>query len=239
MSEDANFIAEVHPYELPSCTLCGAQMTPKSFRCLSCGSETGCVDSPRLKAGAEPQFLISESGMQAAAEEYVTNRYKLCHPYHKTQVDKLAYIIARHAAQAPAPVDWMEFCVKNMCSLCGQAGVIDTRGIRTPANFECGGLHYCICPNGRALKAGSAPKEEWLNQASPKSAKSAEALIAKLVEGLRELVTSLRGALVTKACDLCEETKNEDGAWLHEKDCPIAEAEALLSLPGVPEEEKK
>jgi hypothetical protein len=60
---------------------------------------------------------------------------------------------------------WLEFCVKDMCSLCGQAGIIDTRGIRTPANFECGGLHYCICPNGRALKAKDAPKEARLKQA--------------------------------------------------------------------------
>lgn len=54
---------------------------------------------------------------------------------------------------------WLEFCVKNLCSLCGQVGIVDTRGIRTPANFECGGLHYCICPNGRALKAKRAPKD--------------------------------------------------------------------------------
>jgi hypothetical protein len=58
--------------------------------------------------------------------------------------------------------NWEEFLVNNMCSLCGQVGIVDTRGIRTPASFECGGLHYCICPNGRALKAQNAPKEEWL-----------------------------------------------------------------------------
>jgi len=70
----------------------------------------------------------------------------------------------------PQDEQWLEFNVKNMCSLCGQVGIIDTRGIKTPANFECGGLHYCICPNGRTLKAHNAPKEEWLKQAAPKGA---------------------------------------------------------------------
>lgn len=62
---------------------------------------------------------------------------------------------------------WEEFIVKGMCSLCGNKGIIDSRGIRTPAGFECGGLHYCICPNGRALKKGNADKQAWLlNQTS-------------------------------------------------------------------------
>ena len=45
-----------------------------------------------------------------------------------------------------------EFYNKQMCGLCAQRGVIDTRGIKTPAGFECGGEFWCICPNGRALK---------------------------------------------------------------------------------------
>jgi hypothetical protein len=60
---------------------------------------------------------------------------------------------------------WLEFLVGDMCSLCGQVGIVDTRGIRTPAGFECGGLHYCICPNGRALKVRNVSKLEWLTQA--------------------------------------------------------------------------
>jgi hypothetical protein len=78
--------------------------------------------------------------------------------------------------EAPQPeLDWTEFIVKGMCSLCGQKGIIDTRGIRTPANFECGGLHYCICPNGRALKVGNAPKLEWLNNQIPAPPPATEA----------------------------------------------------------------
>lgn len=65
---------------------------------------------------------------------------------------------------------WLEFMVGGMCSLCGQSGIIDTRGIRTPAKFECGGLHYCICPNGRALKKHGANKLDWLTQVRPLSA---------------------------------------------------------------------
>lgn len=46
-----------------------------------------------------------------------------------------------------------EFIRKNMCMLCGQTGIIDTRGrMFTPAGVECGGIAFCICPNGRAIK---------------------------------------------------------------------------------------
>lgn len=42
---------------------------------------------------------------------------------------------------------------QTMCGLCGQSGIIDTRGHTfTPAGFECGVLRWCICPNGRSLK---------------------------------------------------------------------------------------
>lgn len=47
---------------------------------------------------------------------------------------------------------WTEFTVDNLCGLCGNWGVNDTRGKKTPAGYECGAIFYCICPNGRALK---------------------------------------------------------------------------------------
>lgn len=47
---------------------------------------------------------------------------------------------------------WYEnYVSKGHCGLCGNHGVIDTRGVKTPAGFECGGRFFCICPNGRAL----------------------------------------------------------------------------------------
>lgn len=43
-----------------------------------------------------------------------------------------------------------EFSYTGFCILCGNTGMIDTRGqVRTPAGEECGGVAYCICPNGR------------------------------------------------------------------------------------------
>ena len=49
---------------------------------------------------------------------------------------------------------WLdEFMGKNHCCLCGNYGIIDTRGkVFTPAGYECGDKVFCICPNGRALK---------------------------------------------------------------------------------------
>lgn len=50
-----------------------------------------------------------------------------------------------------------EFVVKNLCGLCGNHGFIDTRNkVKSPAGTECGGVFYCICPNGRVLKKGQA-----------------------------------------------------------------------------------
>jgi|GEM_PF-4688326 len=53
---------------------------------------------------------------------------------------------------------WDEFFNKkvNLCSLCGNWGVIDSRGIKSPAGVACGRLNYCICPNGRRMK-----KRRW------------------------------------------------------------------------------
>lgn len=56
---------------------------------------------------------------------------------------------------------WLEFMVNGLCSLCGNRGVIDSRGVQSFAGVECGGLHYCICPNGRALKAHKIDKEPY------------------------------------------------------------------------------
>ncbi len=49
---------------------------------------------------------------------------------------------------------WMaEYAGTGHCVLCGNHGIIDTRGkVFTPAGFECGAKVYCLCPNGRAMK---------------------------------------------------------------------------------------
>lgn len=50
---------------------------------------------------------------------------------------------------------WLEhYAGSGHCGLCGNWGFIDTGGTRTPAGVEVGALHYCICPNGQALRAG-------------------------------------------------------------------------------------
>lgn len=40
----------------------------------------------------------------------------------------------------------------NMCSLCGNHGVIDSRGFKDRSGTEIGRLNWCICPNGMALR---------------------------------------------------------------------------------------
>lgn len=68
--------------------------------------------------------------------------------------------------EQPAEDMWLEFLgpdkpfawgglppMKNChCGICGNRGIIDTRGkVFTPAGMECGVRRYCICPNGRAM----------------------------------------------------------------------------------------
>ena len=48
----------------------------------------------------------------------------------------------------------------GLCCLCGNSGVIDTRGrVESASGGPCGALCFCICPNGRAWKAGGANLE--------------------------------------------------------------------------------
>lgn len=51
---------------------------------------------------------------------------------------------------------WHEFYADKHCTLCGKHGVIETRGVTTPAGIPVGRVNYCICPNGQALRAGVA-----------------------------------------------------------------------------------
>jgi len=46
------------------------------------------------------------------------------------------------------------------CGLCGNTGVIDTRGtVKTPSGEPAGGVRaWCICPNGRKAKRNNGLK---------------------------------------------------------------------------------
>jgi hypothetical protein len=47
---------------------------------------------------------------------------------------------------------WYEFFADQHCTLCGNSGVIDTRGVRTAAGVDVGRRNWCICPNGQVLR---------------------------------------------------------------------------------------
>jgi hypothetical protein len=51
---------------------------------------------------------------------------------------------------------WFRHYCADFCTLCGNRGWLDTTGTRTPAGVLSGRLNYCLCPNGQALRAGSA-----------------------------------------------------------------------------------
>ena len=62
---------------------------------------------------------------------------------------------------------WLEFlgpaATPSCCGLCGNSGVVDTRGkVVSPRGEDCGVRAFCICPNGRAIKqlsGGELPPE--------------------------------------------------------------------------------
>lgn len=52
---------------------------------------------------------------------------------------------------------WFDhYVVDDHCGLCGNSGVIDSTGVRTPAGLEVGGKFLCICPNGQSLRKHGA-----------------------------------------------------------------------------------
>jgi len=62
----------------------------------------------------------------------------------------------REAGEAQDDELWLEFIHPTLllCGLCGNTGQIDTRGRAvSPAGYDAGGVHWCICKNGRARKA--------------------------------------------------------------------------------------
>lgn len=60
---------------------------------------------------------------------------------------------------------WIRYYAKDHCTLCGNRGVIDTRGVRTNAGLPTGRLNWCICPNGQIYRGslGSDATERMLD----------------------------------------------------------------------------
>ena len=62
---------------------------------------------------------------------------------------------------------WLKWYCDFHCTLCGNVGIIDSRGVRTPAGVPVGRLNWCICPNGttmRRQRQGNLPTQrdlEW------------------------------------------------------------------------------
>jgi hypothetical protein len=47
---------------------------------------------------------------------------------------------------------WLAYYADEHCTLCGNYGIIDTRGTVTPSGVLVGRLNWCICPNGQACR---------------------------------------------------------------------------------------
>lgn len=54
---------------------------------------------------------------------------------------------------------WLTYYATDHCTLCGNTGVLDTRGVRTASGVSVGRRNWCICPNGQAMRAAGLPLE--------------------------------------------------------------------------------
>ncbi len=54
---------------------------------------------------------------------------------------------------------WLDYYCTEHCTLCGNRGIIDTRGTSTPAGLVVGRINYCICPNGQIMRAKGVDHE--------------------------------------------------------------------------------
>jgi hypothetical protein len=57
---------------------------------------------------------------------------------------------------------WHDYYCTDHCTLCGNTGIIDTRGTKTNAGLLVGRVNYCICPNGQIMRKYGAKKEAKL-----------------------------------------------------------------------------
>lgn len=61
---------------------------------------------------------------------------------------------------------WYAYYQDGHCTLCGNLGWIDSRGVKTPAGVEVGRVNWCICPNGQAIRhqvGGIGPGEKHVS----------------------------------------------------------------------------
>ena len=55
---------------------------------------------------------------------------------------------------------WLEHYCDHVCTLCGNSGILDTRGTQNPAGKAVGKLNYCFCPNGQTLRKHQVTLQE-------------------------------------------------------------------------------
>lgn len=47
---------------------------------------------------------------------------------------------------------WYKYYCNGLCTLCGNAGIIDNTGARNSVGTPFGCKQFCICPNGQVMR---------------------------------------------------------------------------------------
>lgn len=89
----------------------------------------------------------------------------------------------------------------HMCTLCGQRGIIDTRGVKTPAGVEVGRLNWCLCPNGQAMReqAGDRLPADFPEYTQLMLTDSVENRVIGNLNGKAVVLDAVLGAIMGKA----------------------------------------
>lgn len=64
---------------------------------------------------------------------------------------------------------WVQdYAPRDLCCICGNRGIIDTRGkVFAASGVECGALVFCICPNGQAMKKANGGQPRTFEATRP------------------------------------------------------------------------
>lgn len=59
---------------------------------------------------------------------------------------------------------WFTYVAGLHCTICGNSGIIDSRGVSTAAGVVVGRLNWCICPNGQTIRRKTGQTVPTLEQ---------------------------------------------------------------------------
>lgn len=110
----------------------------------------------RFRIEAEASQDVEEADKHMRVYMVLTELLRLGHHFNQRntpgQAPKQLPALDDSLKNAVVTDYWLTYYASDHCTLCGNTGVIDTRGVCTPAGVPVGRCNWCICPNGQAMR---------------------------------------------------------------------------------------